>query len=77
MIQRSKPLLTKIHELLDGKLDPSFTESISRDYLKAATQTNFRIKQFSKLINEGCYYAALDIANLAPPLTTQIEKAIS
>lgn len=74
MIQSSKSLLLKIHEILDGKQQPEQAEPVARDYVQRCQQINHRIKQFSKLIREGHYYSAIDVSRLDPVLTIQIEE---
>ncbi len=74
MIPNSRSLLIRIHDLLDGKMDAQHAEQVAADYNQFCEQINVRIRQFSKLIREGNYYAALDIAQLEPGLITQIER---
>ncbi len=74
MIPNSRSLLIKIHDLLDGKMGVEHAESAANDYNQICGQINARIRQFSKLIKDGNYYAALDVAQLEPTLTTQIER---
>ena len=74
MISMSKSLLSKIHEILDHKQKTEQAEQVARDYVQLSQQINGRIKHFIKLIREGNYYAAVDVARLEPPLTTQIER---
>ena len=69
-----KSLLSKIHEILDNKQKTEEAEQVARDYVQLSQQINGRIKHFIKLIREGNYYAAVDVARLEPPLTTQIER---
>lgn len=74
MIPNSRSLLIKIHDLLDEKMDPQHAGDVASDYNKICTQIDARIRQFSKLMREGHYYAAIDIAQMEPTLTTQIER---
>lgn len=74
MTPHSRSLLLRVHELLDGKLDVQQTDAVASDYNQFCEQLQARIRQFSKLLKEGQYYAALDVAQLEPTLTTQIER---
>jgi len=74
MILNSRSLLIRIHDLIDGKLDSRHAEQVASEYNLFCEQINSRIRQFTKLIRDGNYYAALDLAQLEPSLTTQIER---
>ena len=74
MTSNTQTLIQQIHEILDGKLDEQHAKSVAEAYIKTCERLDARIKQFTKLIREGYYYAALDVAQLAPSLNQTIQS---
>jgi hypothetical protein len=74
MRSNSRSLLMRIQDLLDGKLGHEHAEKTAADYNLFCERLQSRIEHFSKLIEEGNYYAALDLARIEPKLTTQMER---
>jgi hypothetical protein len=74
MMPRPNSLISRVHKLLDDPTDPSEIARVAREYIRLCEQVDQRVKQFTRLIRDGHYYAAMDLEHLAPPLTALVEQ---